>query len=150
MSEAITFDDLEAGYYEAAAAASRTKAAVQRKRVTLLTILADLWSVNRALKHLVEMYNKMDFRLLAGAACQRCERDLTNLIHKLDELVALCRQKGLNNRKLTGGVVSSLTQRTEELKDTWVMLSSSTDAELEDALAKAAEEESVPWETLWR
>lgn len=149
MTDAITIDELETGYHEAAAAASRTTAAV-KKNVTIWTISADLWNVNRKLKHLVGMHDGLDFRSMDGLACQHLEKGLAELIEKLDEVVEIGKQKGFHNRTLTGGALYSIAGRSEELKDIWVALSSSTDAELDETLTRIKGEETVPWESVRR
>jgi hypothetical protein len=147
MSNAITADDVDARLYEAAAATSRTNSSI-KKNVTIFTIAADLWKVNRSLKQLVEMCEKFNTPDTPGAISQRIEKLLTDLIEQLERCIAISRTRGLFNRTLTAGSLHSICVRLEDLKDIWVALSSSTDAELDDALKLAAQEISVDWESV--
>jgi hypothetical protein len=63
-------------------------------------------------------------------------------------LLKKCRERGLFNRSLIAGALRSIESQTERLKDFWVMLSSSTDHELEEALESVKHENLVEWDTV--
>lgn len=149
MTAAISYEDINANVYDTAAATSRTTASV-KKQVTIFTIAAEYWRANRKLKRLADQLVNLDISQLTGMGCQSIEKSLASLIDVLDGLIKTSRSAGLHNRSLTAGPVYSVEKETERLRDVWVNISSSTDAELNEELHAVAAEESVNWDSLWR
>ncbi len=148
MSDATTIDDVESSLYETGAAATRTRSSVKRN-VTIFSLAADFWKVNRRLRHLTGLLLPIDLRPYAGVSCQHTEKLLTSLIRSLDSLIDVSEKKRLNNRTLIGPAFYDIKKGTEQLKDFWVAVSSSTDAELDETLAAIKDQAAESWESIW-
>jgi hypothetical protein len=150
MSNAITADDVDARFYEASAAISKTSSSI-KKNVPIYKIAGGLWKIGRVLGQVNDSFTRfLEFDGVPGLTCQHFEKILTELIGRTDGLLTVCKAKGLNNCTLTGGSLRLISTRLDELKDIWVAVSSSTDADLDDALKAPDVKEYVEWESLWR